>query len=465
MDILKSIIILMKNIVNPQNTDDVVGKSGISPNIDEYTLLNNQIQYFHNLVQNTLLSIQKYKHLDILGANELNQSTHSLEKIYLELSNNRILLKNKTNYSKIKTNLDTIRSDLNNIFKLYGTENIYDLLNVAFGDDYFSTVQWDEKKYTLLEKYFHPIHFKIMPWTTDRPPVTINIIEKNKIVDDAVIVDKSDNLDCFDLCRTNDTFQSKVYGIKVAFHNPTDKKTIIASGLVDDLLITCIDNDYLNSKLESLIKESPSYTNYDVNTFQRFIHSVTLKELLVYSSDELINKYNGYISQVDLIKQKPISQVVKEFMNSDLYGQRNTLIQLLLKSDEHEYQYLAYLLYDLLSNDNNGNIDTSEQTLLFDSLPWKIKSFFKDAMKQTITYTNTLSKFDNNKIPLEQQICLMKAPDSVKEKAMNKLKEVKSKTDDTCSKARSYLDGLLKIPFGIYKQEWILTVMDSKRRL
>ena len=451
----------MKNIVIPQNTGDASGNSGISLNDDEKALLDDQIQYFHNLVQITLLSIQKYKHLDILGANELNQSTQILEKIYIELSNNRLLLKNKTNYSKIKMNLETIRSDLNNAFKLYGTENIHDLLNVAFGDDYLSTVQWDRNKYAILEKHFHPTHFKIMPWKTDRPSVANSFIEKNKIVDDAAILDKSANLDCFDLCRTNDTFQAKVYGIKVAFHNQKEKKTIVASGLVDDLLITCIDNDYLNSKLESLIKESPSHTNYEVNMFQRFIHSITLKELLVYSTDELIKKYQGYISQIVLIKQKPVSQVVKEFMNSDLYGQRNTLIQLLLKSDEHEYQYLAYLLYDLLSNDNNGNIDTSEQTLLFDSLPWKIKSFFKEAMKQTITYTNTLSNFDNSKIPLEQQICLMKAPDSVKEKAMNKLKEVKSKTDDTGSKARSYLDGLLKIPFGIYKQEWILTVMDS----
>jgi hypothetical protein len=136
------------------------------------------------------------------------------------------------------------------------------------------------------------------------------------------------------------------------------------------------------------------------------------------------------MNQVKLIKQKTIAQVVKEFINNDLFGQRKTLIQLLLKSDEHEYQYLAYLLYDLLSNDNNGTIDTTEQTLLFDSLPWKIKSFFKEAMKQTISYTNNLSNFDNSKIPLEQQICLMKASDSIKEKAMNKLKEVKSKTDD-----------------------------------
>jgi hypothetical protein len=35
-------------------------------------------------------------------------------------------------------------------------------------------------------------------------------------------------------------------------------------------------------------------------------------------------------------------------------------------------------------------------------------------MKKTIQYTNELSNFDINKIPLEQQICLLKASDSVK---------------------------------------------------
>lgn len=82
-------------------------------------------------------------------------------------------------------------------------------------------------------------------------------------------------------------------------------------------------------------------------------------------------------------------------------------------------------------------------------------------MRETIDYTNNLSNFDNNKIPLEQQICLMKADDSVKEKAMNKLKEIKSKNDDTGSKARTYLDGLLKVPFGIYKTEPILVIMET----
>jgi len=44
-----------------------------------------------------------------------------------------------------------------------------------------------------------------------------------------------------------------------------------------------------------------------------------------------------------------------------------------------------------------------------------------------------------------------------------KLKEVKSKSEDSGSKARQYLDGLLKIPFNIYKKEPILNIMDTIR--
>ena len=142
---------------------------------------------------------------------------------------------------------------------------------------------------------------------------------------------------------------------------------------------------------------------------------------------------------------------------------RLTIIQLLVRSDKYDNQYLAYLLYDLLSNDANGSVDTHEQISLFDSLPWSIKQCFKNAMKNTVQYTNELANFDIQKIPLEQQICLVKAPDSVKEKAMQKLKEVKAKSEDSGSKARQFLDGLLKIPFSIYRKEPILNTMDTIR--
>ena len=95
------------------------------------------------------------------------------------------------------------------------------------------------------------------------------------------------------------------------------------------------------------------------------------------------------------MKQKTISQLVKEFLSNSLYGQRTTIIQLLIKYSDPEFQYLAYLLYDLLSNENGGSVDTFEQTLLFDSLPWSIKKYFQDAMKSTVKYTKNLSNYES----------------------------------------------------------------------
>ena len=41
---------------------------------------------------------------------------------------------------------------------------------------------------------------------------------------------------------------------------------------------------------------------------------------------------------------------------------------------------------------------------------------------------------------------------------MIKLKEIKAKSEDSGSKARNYLDGLLKIPFKVFKEEPILKI-------
>ena len=55
-------------------------------------------------------------------------------------------------------------------------------------------------------------------------------------------------------------------------------------------------------------------------------------------------------------------------------------------------------------------------------------------------------------IPYESRIVAMKADDAVKTRALNKLKDMGGSKENS-SKARQYLDGLLKIPFGIYHEE------------
>lgn len=413
----------------------------------------NKIKFYEEIIQETILSVQKYKFLDIITANELNITINNLEQIINQLSET----KDEKDKNVISEKLQKINDSLFDTFKQFGTTNITNLLTVSFGKNFINLIK-DNEKYKIIDKYVHPISFKVLTASEKKNKTPLI---KNKIIEDFMIAENSNDYECFDLGRTTKIFQLKVYGIKIAIRNKEEKKILILNGLSKDLMMPSITDKLFKDKINDLRLNKPEENDYSSNTFDNFIDSLSIKDLLIYSNEEIYFKFAGTMNQLNLIKQKNISQVVKDFLTCELYSQRKTIINLLLPDDNPEFQYLAYLLYDLMSNDVNGNIDTHEQTSLFDSLPWNIKKKFRLAMKQTIQYTNKLTNFDSSKIPLEQQICLLKANDIVKEKAMVKLKEVKAKTDDSGSKARQYLEGLLKIPFGIYKKEPILSTMKT----
>ena len=423
----------------------------------------NKLNEYLYIIQKTIISIQKYKVLDLISASDINTSIETLENMNNKLNNilQKLKQKNKIDIDSCIKQLQVINDDLALLFSSYGTEHINDVIKICFGNDFIESLKKENNndKYDLLSKFFHPTSYKIIPHINNSSKHKLN---KTKNVEDNYIIDNNENFDCYDLCRTTDIFHYKVYGIRVALHNNYDKKSIIISGIMDDIIVSCLNNTYISTRLIEI-----NNFNKDKNQpieYLKYIKSLTVKEILIYNNKEIYNRYMGYKSQINMIKQKSINAIVNEFINNDLFHQRLTLIQLLLHDNNPESKYLAYLLYDLLSNDNNGNIDTTEQTMLYDSLPWDIKQSFRDAMKETISYTNNLSNFDNNKIPLEQQICLMKVKDTVKEKAMVKLKELKSK-EDNGTKARQYLEGLLKIPFGCYRNEYILSLYPNIKEL
>jgi ATP-dependent Lon protease len=445
-----------------------------------------QIERLREMIQRTILAQHQYKLVDILSANDINISIQYLEKIYRNLDGIEAGLHSASGKTVLesKYEIKLVMSELSSIFRNYGTHSISDLLEVTVGSEYVksaceslcssagtvfgltSSGEWDHKKYEVLNTYFHPINFKILPWKNEKKSATSEkLIQKNRIVEDFVIVEKSTNLDCFDLARTNKNFTSRVFGIKVAVHNYIEQKTLIINGLVDNVLLDCIPCEHVVTRILNLWKSVPNDPEFMAESFTKYIKSLSLKDLLVFTNDELYSKYLSNTSMTQVIKQKQTSQLVKEFINMDLFSQRSTIVQLLLKSNEHEYKYLSYLLYDMLSNEMNPQVESNEQTALFNSLPWNMKLYFKDAMKQTVSYTNAISKYDAGKIPLEQQICLLKTTDAVKEKAMVKLREIKSKSDDTTTKARQYLDGLLKIPFGTYSREKVLDEMAKVKEI
>jgi hypothetical protein len=152
---------------------------------------------------------------------------------------------------------------------------------------------------------------------------------------------------------------------------------------------------------------SKKYTIKD-EILKRIIECLTLKDILMYSNEDIYKKYNSIISEINTIQQNKINTIIKNFVEMDIYSQRSMLINLFLYNNNDEIQYISYLLYDLITMHKNTNTDSCEQLLIYDSLPWKIKMYFKDIMKFTIKYTQDMNnKYDINRVSFEQQIYLI----------------------------------------------------------
>ena len=52
-------------------------------------------------------------------------------------------------------------------------------------------------------------------------------------------------------------------------------------------------------------------------------------------------------------------------------------------------------------------------------------------MNKVDKYTQNISEFNETEIPYDKRICLLKASDSVKSKAMDKLKEINNRSNDS----------------------------------
>ena len=84
----------------------------------------------------------------------------------------------------------------------------------------------------IINKYLHPINYKVLNWGNNGFKNTKKRLARNKIVEDFMIVETANTLDCFDLSRTSNIFQLKVYGIKICFQNSSLKKTLIVQCIV-----------------------------------------------------------------------------------------------------------------------------------------------------------------------------------------------------------------------------------------
>ena len=431
-------------------------------------------QYIFNIINN--INCKFYN--NIIDNTEYNNSLTKLETIsqkYGEIDINNIKLFDFTKYIFLhyKKKINSILDEIKLLVKNTGTELI-DILRL------YNINKLDNLKELY---YYHTIFI----------PININIYNinnnNNKPVDKSLVLKDQSLLDIFSNIINkldsidNDSIDLEIIkNIKnIVFTKLEDKKnTLILSLFGAKLYIKCKDNVYIISGyfkkdtlnlyrnnhifLEKTTLLNNSNISIPVSFKKSYIEQITIRDFIVNSVDNLILKCQEAYSELNKLKQKTISSLVKEFLTGNFEKQRNILTLFLLAEDDTDTQYIAYLMYDMISNESYLLKPQPLAEQVFNSLHWSVQKKFKVAMNKVDKYTQSIVDFNESDIPYEKRICLMKASESIKAKAMDKLKEINNRSNDSAVKAQQYLDGLLKIPFGIYIKEEIINYLDEFRK-
>ena len=398
---------------------------------DNDSFITNKILFFDNIIIKTIKSVQYKQLLEIIPQNEVKIVISDL-----------LYIKNILKTIKTVEHLQEINNKLSTIFKQHGTESLSDLLLICY-----KKYNIQSNNYNILNEHFTPTKYKVL--------------NSNEIKKLDINIKELENFTCLENTDfSTDILFLKIYGITVVIYDDNNDIYILINGFIDNISAYNLNEPCIQKTIQTLKQNNQT----DNLSFNLYLKILSIKDILISNTFEILKKYNDYKNKAETLNRLALVKTIREYLSIDTFNQRYINIALLLDVTNQYSQYLSYLLYDMLSDESNKQYDSKKQAYIYNSLPQDLKQVFKNSIKNTLTYVDELLNFDQNKIPLEQQICLLKTTDNVKEKAMMKLKEIKSKSEDSGSKSRQYLDGLMKIPFGIYKSNKLIDITKKNRK-
>lgn len=192
------------------------------------------------------------------------------------------------------------------------------------------------------------------------------------------------------------------------------------------------------------------------DSLQPLFKLLSEKAIITESVAELRSRLSNLVKLRARLGKTPVSKMIQEFISADIPKQVQMLTAMIIKESE-DLSHLVTILYDISAN--HTVVNKRDVPDLIDSLPWEVQRRIRELRRHS-SPANTIEETD---IPAETRIQMLQVSDSVKKLAMNRLKESNNRGggggsmgSDGTSKASSWVDGLLRIPFGIYRKEPVL---------
>jgi endopeptidase La len=436
--------------------------------------LNNQYNIIYGIMKrihsNFLLGIiNQYDYNSFM--NTLDEILNNFKKIDRPLSFKNIGLSYRT---YIYTTLEQVRNSLLDLSSKAGVKSIFDGIKLVLGSvdkKFLNSFNYEDKNLLYFyQKVFIPTSLDYYDTKNENNDDINDIIIFNKKLEkesnDFKNINKIDGITCFHMDKKNKCFVEDIQGARLYIPIKTESHCLYF------VLDGYFSEDPLNlSRIGGLFEKknkrlSEKLQELQVNDYfkKAFIQQISLRDFIVNTEDEMIEKCRESFEELQVLKNKTISSLVKDFLAHDFSKQRDILTLFLLMKDDIDTQYLAYLMYDMISNESYLLKPQPLAEQVYNSLHWSVQKLFKVAIKKVNNDISSLLNFNEDDISYEKRIMLMKTNENVKSRAMDKFKEY-TKSGESSAKSLQYLDGILKIPFSIYKQEKILCFLEDFKKI
>ncbi len=248
---------------------------------------------------------------------------------------------------------------------------------------------------------------------------------------------------------------SIIFKFTVPLPSGNSTKYIALQGLVkDDMIDIYKTNNIIYKKYESIKKYINSIVSPIPKIFiNNFLMTLNIRDILLNKNDDIHKLLIKRFSDLNNFKTFQLGQLISEFLFSSKFRKYEILLSFL--SGEEYDRKLAYLLYDILKMKDKKDISIE----IYNSLPTYFKVLLDEVEKTVTSEEEQLTKNHVGELSYERRINMLKLPNNIKDKAIEKLKSMKNNFQGD-NKAQSWLDGFLKIPFNIYKNN---KIMDFKK--
>jgi ATP-dependent Lon protease len=221
------------------------------------------------------------------------------------------------------------------------------------------------------------------------------------------------------------TIIEQIHGAKL--YIPLNKKSyVVLHGIFDDdALIYLYDTKLVNEKIQS-----------EDQFVHKYVKMMSIKDILVNDDNLFAIMLQNAKKELNKLNSRSFNDLHNDMKKLNTLKQRKN-VMLLLCSDSKDDHLKAKALYD---------------TLECVYMPFYCKVLLESANRNI---QDKIKFFEHSQdINYKEKIILLRADDYIKQKAFEKLRDVQSGREIS-SKAQQYIDGLLKIPFGVYIKEQI----------